>query len=268
MSDAGVSARVDDAVLVLTIERPERGNALDGPTTTALIRELEAVRTEPRAVRAVVLAGAGKHFCTGADLSAPAAGPAGPARPAIGHMVRNLAAGPHQLIETVWECPVPTLALVHGRASGLGLHLAAACDLAIAAEGSTFSEPFAQRGFNVDSGGSWLLPRRIGVTRAKQMLYLADPIDAAVALEWGLVAEVVPAGQLDARGRELARRLAQGPTFAISETKRLVQEHLTTGLRQALDAEARAIELTIRSDDFKEGMRAFAQKRPPDFTGT
>ncbi len=267
MSELGLSAHLDEAILVLTIERPERGNALDGPTTAALIRELEAVRTEPLGVRAVVLAAAGKHFCTGADLSGPAASSGEPERPTIGHMIRNLAAGPHRLIELVWECPVPTVALVHGRSSGLGLHLALACDLAIAAEGATFSEPFSQRGFNVDSGGSWLLQRRIGVARAKQMLYLADPIDAATALDWGLVTEVLPADALDTRGRELARRLAQGPTFAIGETKRLVQEHLTTGLRHALDAEARAIELTIRSDDFKEGMRAFTQKRPPDFTG-
>ena len=112
-----------------------------------------------------------------------------------------------------------------------------------------------------------MLPRLVGLHRAKQLLYLGETVDARTAAEWGLVGDVVPAEELERAGRALAARLASGPTFSLGFTKRLLHDHLRTGLGEALDNEARAVELTIRSRDFKEGMRAFAERRPPEFSG-
>ena len=256
-----------EGVLTLTINRPDRGNALDGDATQLLTAALDAVSLEPGDVRAILLRSEGRHFCTGADIGGAGNRPSDGARPTTGHMVRTLAHGPHRLVETLWRSPVPVVAELTGRSSGMGLHLALACDVTVAAESATFAEPFIQRGFNVDSGGSWLLPRFVGLTRAKRLLYSSETLDAATALEWGLVSEVVPDGDVERRAAEVAAELAAGPTFAIGVTKQLLHRHLTTDLGEALGNEAAAIELTIRSDDFKEGMRAFVEKRPPGFTG-
>jgi 2-(1,2-epoxy-1,2-dihydrophenyl)acetyl-CoA isomerase len=256
----------DGDVLVLTINRPDRGNALDGETVAAMLEVLDGLAADPAGVRAVRLRSEGKHFCTGADITG-AGGQGGEGRPAIGHMVRGLGQGPHRLIQALWDCPLPVVGELTGRSSGLGLHVALTCDFTVAAESATFAEPFAQRGFNVDSGGSWLLPRVIGLTRGKQLLYLAEPLDAPIALAWGLVSEVVPDDKVEARSAELAAQLAEGPTFTLATMKQLLHRHLVSDLDEALVDEAAAVELTIRSNDFKEGMRAFVEKRRPDFTG-
>lgn len=265
MANPPVLTARDAGVLTITINRPERGNALDGETVGLLIDTVAAVSAEPGDLRAVVLRSEGKHFCTGAEIGGGAGGSG--ERPKIGHMVRSLGAGPHRLIEVVWNCPLPVVAELTGRTSGLDLHLALACDITIAAQSATFAEPFAERGFNVDSGGSWLLPRFVGLTRAKRMLYSAEVIDAATALDWGLVSETVPDDGLSARVAEVAGTLAGRATFAISTMKRLLHDGLEATLGESLEREAAAIELTIRSDDFKEGIRAFKEHRPPDFTG-
>jgi 2-(1,2-epoxy-1,2-dihydrophenyl)acetyl-CoA isomerase len=258
----------DGCVLTLTINRPDRGNALDPPTMAALIETFDGLAVEPGDVRAVRIRSEGKHFCTGADIAGTGSSQQQGRKPAIGHMVRGLGHGPHRLIEVVWSCRLPVVAELTGRTSGLGLHLALSCDLTIAAETATFAEPFSQRGFSVDSGGSWLLPRFVGLTRAKQLLYTAEPIDAPTALEWGLVSEVAPDQDVADRANARAQQLGAGPTFTLGVTKQLLHQHLLSPLDQALAGEAAAIELTIRSDDFKEGMRAFIEKRSPDFTGS
>lgn len=255
----------DGRVLTLTINRPDRGNALDGVTVAALIEVLDGLAADAGGVRSVLLRSEGRHFCTGADIGG--SGAAGGGRPAIGHMIRSLADGPHRLIERLWNCRLPLVAELTGRTSGLGLHIALTCDFTIAAESATFGEPFLDRGFNVDSGGSWLLPRLVGLTRAKQLLYTAEAVEARTALAWGLVSEVVGDNDVVARAAELTSLLATRPTFALGVTKRLLHRHLDGDLESALESESEAIELTIRSDDFKEGMRAFAEKRRPHFDG-
>jgi 2-(1,2-epoxy-1,2-dihydrophenyl)acetyl-CoA isomerase len=273
-SSGTLLTRLDGGVLTLTIDRPGRGNALDGPTVDALLEVLGGLAADPGEARAVLLRGEGKHFCTGADISASASdaqrergAPAAGKRPSVGHMVRALGTGPHRLVRELWDCRLPVVAELTGRTSGLGLHLALACDLTVAGAGATFAEPFSERGFNVDSGGSWLLPRFVGLTRAKQLLYSARPIDAGTAASWGLVAEVVDDEQVGLRARELAEELAGRPTFTLGVTKQLLHLHLAGSLAEALDDEASAVELTIRSEDFREGMRAFAEKRSPSFSG-
>lgn len=269
MADPSVLVEREEGVLTLSINRPERGNALDDDAIRRLIEALSAVTAEPGDVRAVVLRSEGKHFCTGADIGGTPRNTEGAAgsRPTVGHMVRSLAAGPHRLVQVLWDCPLPVVAELTGRTSGLGLHVALACDVTIAAASASFAEPFGDRGFNVDSGGSWLLSRFVGLTRAKRMLYSAEPVDAATAVEWGLVAEVVHDDELPARVRAVAGDLAGRATFALSSMKTLLHRGLDGTLGEALEREAAAIELSIRSDDFKEGMRAFAERRPPRFSG-
>jgi 2-(1,2-epoxy-1,2-dihydrophenyl)acetyl-CoA isomerase len=257
---------VEGGVLQLTINRPERGNALDPPTAQSLLGVIERVSADPGDVRVVRLRSNGKHFCTGADLGGGGSRADGD-RPATGHMVRHLAHGPHRLIAAVWHCPLPIIAELTGRSSGLGLHLALACDFTIAAASATFAEPFVQRGFNVDSGGSWLLPRFIGLTNAKRLVFTGEPLDATTAQQWGLVTEVVGDDEVETRASAIAERLAAGATLAIGTSKQLFHQNLETGLDEALRSEAAAVELTIRSDDFKEGMQAFAEKRQPEFRG-
>lgn len=265
MSDSSVLLDRDGGVLTITINRPHRGNALDADAVGRLIDVLSSVAATPGDDRAILLRSSGTNFCTGADIGT--SGSSSATRPQIGHMVRSLAAGPHRLIELLWNCPLPIVAELTGRSSGLGLHIALACDITVAAEGSSFAEPFSERGFNVDSGGSWLLPRFVGMARAKRMLYTANVIDAATAFSWGIVTELAPDDVVVARAREIAGSMATRPTFAISSMKQLLHEGGEGSLSDALRREAAAIELTIRSDDFKEGMRAFSERRPPNFTG-
>ena len=250
-------------VLVLTIDRPERGNALDGATMQTLLDVLDSLAADPGDVRAVHLRSEGKHFCTGADISS--SGSRAASKPAVGHMLRSLGTGPNRLVDALWHCRLPVVAELTGRTSGLGLHVALACDLTVAAVGATFAEPFADRGFNVDSGGSWLLPRFIGLTNAKRMLFTGSVVDSRTATKWGLISEVVDDDRVQARAAELALELASGATFAVGTMKNLVHRNLTGSLADAMERESSAVELSIRSDDFKEGMKAFVDKRKPKF---
>lgn len=264
MSEAEFRIESVQAVVTITLTKPQVGNALSGDAAAALADVFDAISYGSGDVRAVLIRAEGRHFCTGADLS----GPPRHERPVNGHMVRGLARSHHRLVASVFDCPVPTVAAVQGAAIGFGLHLALATDFIVAGEGATFAEPFSDRGFNVDSGGSWLLPRFIGLSRAKQMLYFAERIGAATAAAWGLVAEVTADDQLDATARTRVERLASRPTQALAATKRLLHDGGAITLDQAMHAESMAVELTVRSDDFKEGMKAFMAKRPAEFTGT
>lgn len=246
----------------MTLHNAERGNSLGALSAAALADLFDQLAADP-SVRAVMLRADGRHFCTGADLS----GARGD-RPVNGHMVRGLAGSHHRAIAAVFHCRIPTVAAVNGGALGFGLHLALATDFVVAGQSASFAEPFAERGFSIDSGGSWLLPRLVGLTRAKQMVMLAEQVDAATALAWGLVAHVVADDQVDTAAVSLAERLAAGPTQALAASKRLLHDGLAVGIDQALHAESMAVELTIRSDDFRAGMTAFAERRRPGFTGT
>ena len=162
---------------------------------------------------------------------------------------------------------MPCVSAVQGKAIGLGLHLAVVCDFVIAARDAGFVEPFCKRGFSVDSGGSFLLPRLVGLRRARQMLLRGREVDAATALDWGLIDDVVDADGLDAAALALAEELAAGPTFSLGHTKNLLNSRAPDDLASALRAEADSVEATVRSADFKEGIRAFSEKRDPIFGG-
>ncbi|CAN5726039.1 enoyl-CoA hydratase [soil metagenome] len=253
--------RVDrtEGVVTITLDRPERKNALNG----AMTRELKAVLTEVSASaedRVLVITGADGAFCSGADLGDRDGQTA--AANSLAHM-RDLH-GPAQLLHDV---PQPTLARINGVAAGAGLNLALGCDLTIASTEARFSQIFARRGLSTDFGGAWLLPRLIGLHRAKELALLADIVPAEEAHRLGLVNRVVPPEELDALVDDWASRLAAGPPIALTQTKRMLNRSFETAYEAQLEAESTAQSYNFSTADTVEALRAFSEKRPPEFHG-
>ena len=260
----GLDVVLDGAVLRLTLARPEKRNAIGDSMMSGLIDTLDrAGRDED--VRAVVLAGQGEHFCAGADIVARNS--ESDVRPRVGSIQRRLPSQAHRLIPLVATVQVPVVCAVQGWAAGIGFQLALASDFTVAAEDARFWEPFVQRGFTPDSGATWLLPRLVGPARARELLLLGRELSGVEARDWGLVHRAVPAADVAAEADALAASLASGPTVAIGLTKWLLQAGTDSSLDQHLRDEAFALELSSRSEDFREGLRAFRDKRPPDFSG-
>jgi len=220
----------------------------------AVFREVDASTSD----RVLVITGAGDAFCSGADLGDRGSD----TRPALArlHWVADIALALHRI-------PKPVIAKVNGVAVGAGMNLALGCDLIIASDNARFSEIFARRGLSIDFGGSWLLPRLIGMHRAKELAFFADIISAKEAAEMGLVNRVLPASQLDAFVADWADRLAAGPPLALSMTKRLLTNSFTTTMDEALEAEGLAQSVNTATEDTAEAIRAFLEKREPRFKG-
>ncbi|HET8621027.1 MAG TPA: enoyl-CoA hydratase-related protein [Acidimicrobiales bacterium] len=265
----GLAVTLDGPVLRLHLDRPARRNALDDAMVAGLVDALDACGRDER-VRCVVLSGAGDHFCGGADIVARNAPPpgGGPAhRPRVGSIQRRVPSLAHRLIGLVLGVQVPVVCRVQGWAAGIGLHLAVAADFAVVDQEARLWEPFAERGFTPDSGATWLLPRAVGTARARELLLLGRQLDGREAAAWGLVHRAVPADRLDAEVGALVERLAGGPTVALGLTKWLLHAGHTAALGDQLQNEALGLELSSRSEDFREGLAAFREKRPPRFTG-
>jgi len=256
-----IQVTMEKQVAWLTLNRPEARNAINEKMREELLAVLNDARTNTD-VRALVLTGSGKGFCTGADLSRQGAGPTGPG--AAREMMRTRS---QRLIRAIWELEKPVIAAVNGVAAGLGAHVAFACDLIIAAAEARFIEVFVRRGLAVDGGGAYLLPRLIGLAKAKELVFFGDDLSADEALRIGLINKVAPAAELVQTAREWAERLAQGPTFAIGMSKRLLNRSLESDLETALDEEALAQSLVTQSEDTQEGLKAFMERRSPVFTG-
>jgi 2-(1,2-epoxy-1,2-dihydrophenyl)acetyl-CoA isomerase len=256
-----IQLTLDNQVAWVTLNRPEARNAINDAMREELLAVLTDARTNPD-IRALVLTGAGKGFCTGADLSRRGSGPTGPG--AARELMRTRS---QRLIRSLWELEKPVIAAVNGVAAGLGAHLAFASDLVVAAADARFIEVFVRRGIAIDGGGAYLLPRLIGLARAKELVFFGDDLGADEALRAGLVNKVVPANGLVAAAREWAERLASGPTFAIGMSKRLLNRSLECDLETAFDEEAMAQSLVTQSEDTKEGMLAFGERRQPVFKG-
>jgi 2-(1,2-epoxy-1,2-dihydrophenyl)acetyl-CoA isomerase len=265
-----VLRRVEDGVAWITLNRPDAGNAITLAMREQVIAWLEEASAD-LAVRAVVLTGAGqKGFCTGADLrsSGPApARPEGAPTPAVGDNARMIRTGWQRLVSAVLDCEKPVIAAVNATAAGGGMHLALACDLVLAAEEAKFIEVFVRRGIAPDAGGAYLLPRLIGPQRAKELFFFGDDVPAAEAERLGLVNRVVPRDQLLGLAGEWAARLAAGPTRAIAVTKYLTNRSLESDRATSLWDESVAQELITGTDDCREGLAAFAERRPPVFRG-
>lgn len=253
---------LDNQVARITLNRPDQRNAVNATMRDELLGLLTDAQMNPD-VRAVILTANGKGFCTGADLSGPRR--EGPSGPGVTRMVMKTSS--QRLIRALWELEKPVVAAVNGVAAGLGAHLAFACDFVIAAESARFIEIFVRRGIAIDAGGAFLLPRLIGLQKAKELVFLGDDLPASEAQALGLVTKVVADDQLQSAAGELAARLAQGPTLAIGLSKRLLQRSLESSIDTALEEEALAQTLVTQSEDTREGMMAFMQKRPPEFKG-
>ena len=247
-----------DGVLTVTLNRPERKNAINGQMWEDLLATFRSAAVDAD-VRVVVLTGAGGAFCSGADLSP---GGRGEDKHQLARMrdVADVCLALHHL-------PKPTIAKVGGVAAGAGCNMALGCDLVVASDDARFSEIFARRGLTIDFGGSWVLPRLIGLHKAKELALLADIISAQDAFELGIVNRVVPAAQLDDFVGDWARRLAAGPPIALSMTKKLLNDSLSMSLDQALEAEGMAQTVNFGTSDTAEAMAAFLEKRDPKFSG-
>ena len=251
-----------DGIVTLTINRPERKNAITGEMWRGLVEIFDdlATRTDDRVL---VITGAGDAFCSGADLTAAADGdaPAGAGASVTSmRMVGRAALRLHEL-------PLPTIAAVNGVAAGAGCNLALGCDLIIASERARFTEIFAKRGLALDFGGSWLLPRLVGLHRAKELAFLAEIIDAKEAERIGLVNRVVPHDELDASVAALAARLAAMPPLQLAVIKRQLNDGISHTMAEAVESEGIAQSLMFSSRDTAEALVAFVEKRDPKFTG-
>jgi len=249
----------NEGVVTITMNRPERKNAANAAMWNELRDAFESVAVAA-GDRVVVLTGAEGNFCSGADVSGDSEG----------------TERPHQLFQmdhigdvatALKRIPVPVVAKIRGVAVGAGLNMALLCDMSVASDNARFSEIFAKRGLTIDFGGSWILPRRVGLHRAKELALLADIIDATEADRIGLVNRVVPDGELDAFVDDWARRLAAGPPIALAQTKRLLNASATSSLEEALDGEGFAQTINFTTQDTTEAMLAFRDKRDPKFQG-
>jgi 2-(1,2-epoxy-1,2-dihydrophenyl)acetyl-CoA isomerase len=252
-----------DGIATLTLNRPESLNALDLPMMNALVEHASALARDD-SVRVVVIRGAGRHFMAGGDLRTFAtflSQPPEARRAAFHAMIGEL----HAAIEHLQRMPHPVIAAVHGAVAGFGLSLMCACDLAIAADDSYFASAYRQIALTPDGGGTWSLPRIVGLRKALEIVLLGERFDANEARRLGLVNTVVPATELDDRANAMARSIADGPITALRNAKRLLRESPSHSLSEQLAAEARSFADCAGLPDFAEGITAFLEKRPPRF---
>lgn len=269
-----VRYEVRDRVATIVLNRPEALNALTPDQRDEVIERLADASADPD-IRAVILTGTGRGFCAGADLRGGAGGSgrsggsggSGGGERVAGDVARTIRLGAQRLIAAVLDCEKPVIAAVNGTAAGLGAHLALACDLVLAAESARFIEVFVRRGLVPDGGGAYLLPRLVGPQRAKELMFFGDALSAPDAERLGLVNRVLPEEELEKTAREWAVRLAAGPTRALALTKQLVNASLDTDRATAFAAEASTQEINMTTDDAREGLTAFVERRSPEFRG-
>jgi 2-(1,2-epoxy-1,2-dihydrophenyl)acetyl-CoA isomerase len=254
---AEVETSRDGAVLTVTLNRPDVLNAFNGAMHRALEAALEQAR-EPD-VRAVVLTGAGRGFCVGQDLTE--------FREAPGDIGDRLRGSYHPNVLAIRALRKPVVASVNGAAAGAGLSFACACDVRIAADSASFVPAFINIGLVPDSGGTYFITRLLGPARAFEWLASGRRLSATEAQEWGLVSEVVEDSALPQRAAELAGEWALRPTYGIAMTKELVDRAVTSSLEEQLEREADLQTRATQSEDFREGVDAFLEKRPPQFRG-
>lgn len=257
MDDATILTADEGDVSIITLNRPMVRNALNRQLRAELLAALHAAAGR---ARCVVLTGTGGAFCSGQDLA-----DAGPLDEL--DLERTLREEYEPLIATIADCPAPVIAAVNGVAAGAGANLALACDLVIAAESATFLQAFTRIGLIPDAGGTFWLPRQVGMARAMGAMLLAEPVPARQAADWGMIWEAVPDAEFEARWRARAAALAAGPTVALSALKQALRASPGNGLAEQLALEAQLQGRCGASADFREGVAAFLEKRPARFRG-
>ena len=246
---------------VVTLNRPEAYNAIDEGMIGALLEALIGC-DQDRAVRAVMITGAGKAFCAGGDLKAMRAAADAPT------FLKRLTVPVHACIATIARMDKPVIAAVNGPAGGVGFSLAIACDLVVAAESAVFTLAYTKAGLAPDGGSTFYLPRIVGPKRAYEMMALNPVLSADQAKAEGLVTAVLPDAGFAAAARDWATQLAEGPTLALAAAKRLLAASPDCSLETQMEHERRAISAAAATADFREGVAAFAEKRVPQFGGT
>ena len=255
-----LSERLEGGVLTLTLNRPERLNALTGPLIEALSAALMRAAAE-RECRAVLITGAGRGFCAGADLANRAFTPGG-VRPDLGEALEK---GINPIIRGIRNLPKPVVCAVNGPAAGAGASIALSCDIVLAAKSAQFLQAFARIGLIPDAGGTFVLPRLIGDARARALMMLAEPIGAERAEAIGMIYRAVDDQDLMGEAHTVAQRLAAGSTHALGLMKRALAASPTNTLDAQLDLERDLQREAGGSDDYLEGVRAFLEKRPANF---
>jgi enoyl-CoA hydratase/carnithine racemase len=253
----------DGYLATVTLDRPKSKNACTGDMWVALGAAFSELSYS--GVRAIMITGAGGDFCAGADLGGgDSSGGGAPARMAtMTDAMRVLG----DVVLAIHNCPVPVVAKVDGVCVGAGLGVALAADLTWCSDRARFSAIFAKRGLSLDFGTSWLLRQRIGLHKAKELAFTAKMVSGPEAFALGLVNAVVPAGELDAAARDVVDAIAAGPPIALASTKRELDNASTVSLAQALEIEALAQGVNAQTDDLREALLAYMERRPPTFTG-
>ncbi len=260
----GLDVSLADGILRLRLARPAKRNSLTDDMVGAFTAAVETAGHDD-AVRAVLVSAEGDHFCSGFDIVGRNSGSAG--RPRVGSIQRRLPVQAHRLIPSLLSVQVPVVCAAQGWVAGIGLQLVLAADVAVVADDARLWEPFAERGLTPDGGATWLLPRRIGEVRAREMLLLGRVVSGTEAAAWGMVHRAVAAADLVTTAESIVGPLAAGPTVALGLTKWLLHAGAQAPLDQQLRNEGFAMELGSRSEDFREGLAAFAEKRSPHFGG-
>jgi 2-(1,2-epoxy-1,2-dihydrophenyl)acetyl-CoA isomerase len=246
-------------IATITLNRPDARNALDFAMRRELLTALDEIEANP-AARVVILTGTGGHFCAGGDVkNMRQRSTAADGQVRVGLLNRAV-------LRRV-NFPLPTIAMVDGYAVGAGSNLALCCDLIVASDRAKFGELFCKIGLAVDGGGTWLLPRLVGMARAKELIFTGDIFDAAEAMRIGLVNRVVHVADLASTTRELAEKIAAGPPLALRLDKQALNRAASSDLASALEVEALSQGVAVASDDHREGVAAFFDKRPPKFSG-
>ena len=256
----------DFGVATITLDRPEAKNALTVEMRDDLLTAIRSARANHE-VRAVLLTGTGDAFCAGMDLRASTVAEAGGEGFNTRSTSEALRVGVQAIVRELWELDNPTVAAVNGTAVGPGAHIALACDFVLVHDQTRFVWTFSRWGLVVDAGGAYLLPRLVGLPRAKAMVMLGENVKGGEAVDLGLAYKCVPADDLRSDAEELASRLAAGPTRSLGLSKQLLNRTFETYLASALELEGQFQSLAATSSDLAEGMAAFREKRDPKFTG-
>ena len=261
----------DNGVATLTLNRPDAANAITPDQRNLTISLMEGASNDLN-IRCVVITAAGeRHFCTGADLRVSTIpvnpGPADAPDKVLGDVGRNIKRGAQRLIASIMDCEKPVICAVNGTAAGIGAHIAFASDLVIAADNAKFIEVFVRRGITPDGGGAYMLPRLIGMQKAKELIFFGDDLKAGEAERVGLVNKVVPQAELMTAAGEWAGRLAESPTRAIMLSKWLLNRSLDSNRHGAFEDEAWAQEMASYTQDFQEGVAAFKERRDVEYRG-